>query len=471
MTRVLFFALTGLSSPHFETELELVRRHQLAGDDVHVTTCASDLEVCEGNYPHLWLNCVMCRSRQRRGLDLAGVDHGHRHVLRPDLVPAPDIPTFEDRDALRAFEVDGVDLGEGALSSLVTWAKDPFPDLVGNAELVRRTLRTAHGLLREAERLLDELQPDLAYVFNGRFATIRPVMRACQRKGVPHRIHESAYEVNRFRILEGAPMIHDLEANKRLMRELWDGAGPEREQVGRAYFTGRRHGGEGDATGRWRFRERFDPAGTGAVERSQRRLVAVFNGSEDEHVGIGEFDNPVYADQLDGLERILHEPRLSGCDVVLRVHPNLVHRDNVQTRRLAALRPPPHVTVVPADDPLNSYDLVEQADVVVGFGTTVGVEALAMGTPSVLVGRAIWEDLGAMRPTTHDEVVDAITGPLPDVDADAVMPYGYWSRRNSETYEHLVFEAYENGLFEGRHAVQAAPRVLLGLVTAQHVPS
>ena len=89
----------------------------------------------------------------------------------------------------------------------------------------------------------------------------------------------------------------------------------------------------------------------------------------------------------------------------LRVHPNLAGVDNRQTQQIAQLDSP-LMTVIPADDPTSTYALLRHADTVLSYGSTVGIEAVYWGIPSVLAGASFYRDLGGTyNPATHAELV------------------------------------------------------------------
>ena len=314
------------------------------------------------------------------------------------------------------------------------------------------------------------LAPDQVYVFNGRSATTRPILRACQQRGVPFKVHEAAYQVGFYRLLEGG-LIHDIERNKWAIRATWEDSSvseAERRRVAAAFFEGRRHGGHGDAIERYRFASNQTPGVVPIRGESKDKLVVILNSSEDEFASIEGFENPVYRDQMEALERIVRDHRLQDVQFVLRVHPNLSNLDNTQTRRIAALVDVPNLLVIPPTDIADTYSLMEEADAVLTFGSTVGVEALYLGTPSILVGRSWYEDLGCIRPASHDEVVAAVLAENPVPDRDLALRYGYFMMDGATPFQYFSQGADESGSFQGERVTGS--RVLRGLLRVIRAP-
>jgi hypothetical protein len=139
---------------------------------------------------------------------------------------------------------------------------------------------------------------------------------------------------------------------------------------------------------------------------SDRCNVVIFNSSEDEMESFDEWQNRIYVDQSDGIRRIAED--LSNDNrfhLVLRVHPNLMNVQNSQTNNMLELEKLfPNMTVVSAESTVSTYDLVDACDVVISFGSTVGMEAALAKKPVFLLALAIYEDLGScIKPKSHEE--------------------------------------------------------------------
>src|SRR4051794_10896210 len=125
--RVLVFSVAPLWSPHFETELEIISGHQDAGDVVHIASCDRELASCLANPRFHRYACMTCRSKARRGFDLAGVVDANRHHLGIDPRAHHDLPEFASVSDLRAFTAEGFDVGVAAASSLISLTRDSAP--------------------------------------------------------------------------------------------------------------------------------------------------------------------------------------------------------------------------------------------------------------------------------------------------------------------------------------------------------
>jgi hypothetical protein len=80
---------------------------------------------------------------------------------------------------------------------------------------------------------------------------------------------------------------------------------------------------------------------------------------------------------------------------------------------------PDHIHLVGADDPVNTYDLVEIADVGLVYTTTVGMEMAMSGVPVIVAGHTHYRDKGfTIDPDSWDAYYQALAQTLADPQAN-----------------------------------------------------
>ncbi len=435
-------------APHFETELELAQRHLDAGDRVEMLACTGALPCCDFNVNRAPLQCGSCVGRRKAGLQL--LDRRIAMIPLASTAASEAIPpeVFASIDALKEFRYEQFDLGYAALSSLVSICRDPQPDLQVHRALLERLLRAALATYRQTQSYCRTRRPDRVYVFNGRFAGTRAVLRACQSLGINCWIHERGCDLNHFQVFENR-LPHDIEYMQQRMRAAWQAAeaNPNREAIASSWFTDREqriernwHSFVKDQT-HGRLPNGWNPA---------NRNITVFTSSEDEFVSIGDsWRNLLYADQASALRRIIADlPKLDDrVRLFVRVHPNLKDVTNDNVRALQQLSGP-RVTVISPHDTIDSYELLRRSDTVVTFGSSTGIEAVYWGRPSVLLGACFYRGLkGVFQPGSHEQAITMLNTALePASDKSGALMYGYWFQTHGEQFKY--FEA--TGLFEGR---------------------
>lgn len=441
-------------TPHLETDLELIQRHLDDGDDVTVVGCQGDLAACETNIVHDLTECLRCIDRRRNGLAR----------LTPPVRMRPMTGlTAEDRAELRALErrfdslddlvrlrLDGFDIGYAVASSLVSEVRDPTPDMVEHRDLTARLLTAAHRVYRSTQHALDRGRFDRCYAFNGRWATLRGIYRACQSRGVDWYLHDRGSSPTRYDVVT-CSSLHEIASWTTRLTEFWERSPhppEERARLASMWFEDRRRGIEQAWTSYVKDQRPGDlPPGW----RDDRRNIVLFVSSEDEVVAIGpEWKNPLYRDQNEGIDRVASFVGQQTCvHLTVRVHPNLAGLDNSQTRFLEQLAYP-NLTIVPATSKVSSYELLDRADAVVTFGSTMGIEAIYWGKPSILCGRSIYQDLGSIyRPADHDQLTSWLSADLPTRDRQPARVYGYYFQLFGTEYHHFEPDGLFGGAFRG----------------------
>jgi hypothetical protein len=436
---------------HFATDLELVQRHLDDEDRVTILVCDGELPSCDVNLPHVLERCASCIERRTVGLQLLSrpvtVEPLFRYLPKgvTDLV----IPRFTDHQGVKAFRVNGFDLGSAALSSLIFHTRDADCDLDANAQLLSNLMQTAYLVYASTDAYLGRHTVDRFYVYNTRFASTRGVMRACASNGVECVVHERGCDLSHFELYPNA-FPHDRAITNRDISELWTRApDAERREVGARWYRDKSVAIETYA--RSFVADQQDGLLPSNWDGARRNLV-IFTSSEDEFAAIGdEWENPIYRNELEGVGEIVRSLSGAGDDlhIYVRMHPNLRGLSNRQTRGLMALDAP-HVTVVPPESPVSTYALLRHAWKVVTFGSTVGIEAAFWGVPSILAGISFYRDLGGTyNPATHAELIEMIRADLPPKDQTPALMYGYFSARFGKPFRYYRATSYDDGEFKG----------------------
>lgn len=422
---VVIATVAPLWTIHYASELELVADHLSRGDDVHILTCRGGLAGCTANPTNDRLTCVYCRSSQRRALRAVGIPASHVHAV-PHTEVADSLPV-ETLDELRDFDPDGSGAGRAAVSSLVSHLRDPEPDITKHDQLARQLLSSAQTVFKWTRERLDSLGADLAYVFNGRYVNALPTVRAARQLAVPIIAHERNWNATGF-ITRESGSVHSLEEWTLLLskadHEVAQSAAARSRSL--QWYEGRRFRVD-DARNTGFTKEQSAgrlPSGFDAGARN----VSIFLSSEDEFVALAEWKHLFGESQEGTVASLISHPALDpAIRFWVRTHPNLRTLKNAQTARIDSLATtsPANTHVIPAVSDVDSYELMEQSDLVITFGSTVGPESIYWGTPVLLLGRATYESMDQVAiPASIDEAVDIINVGSPKPDRAAALGFG-----------------------------------------------
>ena len=77
------------------------------------------------------------------------------------------------------------------------------------------------------------------------------------------------------------------------------------------------------------------------------------------------------------------------------------------------------LVVGPGDD-VDTYQLIQVSDLILTFGSTVGVEAIAMGKPSIIIGKALYSGFNLPIEIGDPKEIDHYLDNLPRVTSESL---------------------------------------------------
>lgn len=443
--KVLVFSPLAVLGHHFETDLELIENHISKGDDVYNLTCNGILKkvgpsACKGIG-----RCYLCTSRRDQGLSLIS-NANNLKLLELDIPKTSHSWKFQTQKDLSNITYKGVDVGAAVLSTIISNLREPKPDVLKFKNEIGDILNQMAGLTDFFENLLNDLKPDLIYFFNGRYSFYRPVLRLAQLMQINFYVHERGGNNSKY-LLTSNTYPHDLPYMKKYIEESWTAAEENSEtksSIGEQWFVERQRG----INQSWFSFTEHQKAGMLPQNFDKNRTnISIFISSEDEFEAIEGWENPLFSDQAEGVEYILDN---SPKDIFfyIRVHPNLKGLRNSQTKRIKSWKFP-NAEVIPAGSEINSYALLMSSDKVITFGSTIGAESVYAQVPSILVGRAFYEDLnGCYKPNSKKELIELIHKRLKPLDKSDILKFGFWASSYGRSFIHYKPLNLSTGTFK-----------------------
>jgi hypothetical protein len=449
--KVAFFNSHVLWPSHYETELEIIQEHLEKGDEVIQLFCENQLPACDQNPFFVPSVCNLCQKIRKEGKKLLKGNLRSIPLPEPSLSEKEAIAAlpfkFESIKELQALKIENFDIGFSVVSSLISFTRNPKPLPSDFQPALFSFITSAAGLYFGFRSWLKQNKPDVVFLFNGRLAHTRAIMRACQAEGVHFVIHERGANKDKYALFpDNSP--HDLKFIQSEVIRLWNESDPEqREKEGRSFYELTASGQE---------------IGWFSFTNNQKNIlpenwqpdnynVVIFSSSEDEFASLSEeWHNHIYPSQIDGIKRIAKD-LLSEKKIhfFLRVHPNLKKVDNDEKRALYALEAP-NLTIIKAESEVSSYKLLKEASLVLTFGSTMGIEAVYQGKPSILAGRSLYSELGATyNPSNHEEVVSLLKNPPAALDKTGAIIYGHYCKTFGTNFRFYKPDSLDKGSFAG----------------------
>lgn len=452
---IVFFEPFAIFTPHFETCLELMQEYLDQGASVTLIGCDASLPCCEPNPDHDLALCLLCITKRRKQLRMFKVASPITYLSLGDVLypRLPDLHNsdwlFPSVDALCEYKIDNYDIGMAVASSLMSMYRTPKPDLVlarnRMLTLLEGSYRTYHGM----KQYLLRNKPDRVYIFNGRFSFLRSVFRICRQQGIDCYTHERGANIHKYAVYKNV-LPHDKNNNVRKIRKSWEQASADQRVAVSEQFYLDRAGGKQQSW--FSFVASQESGLLPAGWDPEKKNLAIFNSSEDEYAATGdEWKNPLYRTQLDGIRKIVEDlSTQENVHVYLRMHPNLAKVHNESVEGLYRIRAN-NFTVIPSASKVSTYTLIRASDKVITFGSTVGIESVYWGKPSILAGQSVYSGLGSVYlPGSHEELVQMAISDLKPKDRTGALMYGYYQNTFGRDFKYYKAENLFSGAYKGK---------------------
>ena len=433
--KVLFTGLLPIWQCHFIAECNFIEEHLAAGDEVAVLTCDASLKACDANPGHSLPHCLVCMGMRQSAVELLSSPIRSLPLISPGaaarLRSFPQ-PEFRALAELKRFAWEGLDVGQDVYASLITATGSAFFCPLKHAGLVRKTIRDFVAVYLTAMEYLEKDGYDLIYVFNGRFASAKAWIRACEKTRTDYMTHERLGMPDRaLRIKNGSP--HGTLLWPPLIREFWDKNrdNPEVLKEAHDFFEERP---QGRLTGWFSFVNTQDRKSLPETWDAGKRNMVIFSSSVSEFAGLPDyFEGAAFHDQRQAYLDLASSLQKNHGDIrlFLRVHPNS-RLDTFRWWEDPEFSSLENLTVIPPESAISSYELLQQCEKVIVFITTMGIEATFWGKPSIVLSNAMYSGIGAAyEPRSLEEACEMLAADLPPKPREAALAYGGFMRCGS----------------------------------------
>lgn len=459
MNKVFVFPLYATVDTSFGTDLELIQVHLDKGDTVKVFTCPQALNVCDRNPSSQSSVCNRCEKKSAIGLSLLEPQNTNLAIQKITQLPNWNqkisvnfLDQVKSIDDIKTIYYDEFDIGYAILSSLITWKVDYSPSIEENSIFLKKLADASLRLYLCVDQLLQKERPDIVYVFNGRYAPMRAIFRACEKNSVKVFTHDRGHDLYSYSTFENA-LPHNTNLFIRNLWAEWKRADPtQRTRVAEKWFEDRSNGLDTDA---WiSFTKSQDIQLLPSDWNVRRRNISIFTSSEHEFASIDkEWENKLFKNQILGIDFILEflqsEIKQDKIHVYIRTHPNQANANARELNELLSLERQ-GVTLITPDSKISSYKLVQKSDLVITFGSTIGIEAVYWGTTSILLGQSLYKQLNATyNPDTLEELQMLLKKELEPKPSSLALPYAYYQSTFGDSYTYYEPTGLLTGKFKG----------------------
>lgn len=398
--------------------------------------------------------------RVRRGLEKFGLPR--EAFVDPPLRPwrpVGDLPHVErlNRSAIRELTYRGAPAGRAILQVHPDRDTPITDEHLWPEKWVEACLRSFAYAFDQTLQVIDERQCTALGVFNGRFLHDAAAAAAGRHRGIPVLSYDYGGNDTDFDLT--IDDTHDWSALQSRMQSLYASwPDPDRDHIGARWFEDRRaHVDPRNAL----FVESQHP-GRGIERPTGSRLVVYFSSSGDE---ISELDldwSEYFYGQAEALVALADACRMrADVTLLVRTHPHKRMKPQRDVKEWHAVvdAAQPDIHLDEFSD-VDSYTLMDQADVVVTYGSTTGVEAAYAGRPVVVMGPSAYDELGcATRVRSGAELAESLERAR-EGSRSGALAYGLMMRRRGFSFRFLQQDLGGEPRLAGVELRDAAPIVL-----------
>lgn len=434
---ILFYFTWQLRPVHHGIVIE--KLHSLLEENkdanIHFLICTGQMKPCYTNRTGDSGQCKVCSFHSNAALSQFGDRLKVVTINEPESEFKNEFK-YNSIQEIKDIVYRNVKIGYGALSSYISFTRNLEPEFDENFRSYFDSLLS--NQINLTNRIIDlyELHNYESIIFfNGRTADTRPLYDISRNFSIPFisleliKKSDTNYFINEFPNC----LPHDIEYHHKRLMETWDNSSmslEEKIESGSSFFENRRNGVL-TRDRRVYTAHQIQNLLPDDWDNSKKN-VAIFNSSEDEFAAIGDIFEmkAIFNSQEIGLIKIL-EYFKHDSDFVFyfRIHPNLASvKYQYHLRLYNLVNKYKNLRIIGPKDKVSTYAMIDAADKIIVFGSTVGVEATYWNRPTILLAGSFYYHLdAAYKPKTFEELISLLRDNelLPKNKVDAIK-YGFY---------------------------------------------
>ena len=422
MATYLFHSSLSLSHADTGVQYDEALRLRNEGHRIYFLYCNGLMSQCFENIEGDLSLCYICKSKFKEEKKSFGKQI--EFISEAELLDKSKIDyvknykyEYSNIEEIKELEYKNINIGLGALSGYISRSRNLSPliddkfKLFFDQNLINATLTVEAVLVA-----IFKFNPDHIVLYNGRLADSRPVWQIALKQNIPFTTLEYVKGVSKnFKDVYVNSIPHSIDKKTELINTYWENSKLDYEtkcEIGSSFFERRRSSlYTGDKLYTKDQVENLLPNNWDSTKKN----IVIFNSSEDEFAAVGdEFDKyKIFSSQLDGLNFLKNNLRDNPeINITLRIHPNLSDVQYSYAKELLKLQSD-NFYVIDGKSKISSYSLLDNADIVVVFGSTVGVESVFWNKPAVLLAGSNYYKLDCCYiPQNANEVIRLLLSDL-----------------------------------------------------------
>ncbi len=410
MSRVAVYLPVGLNHPELEVVLSRCQLILDKGLELDIITCSGEKNyACSKNIFSQKFICHLCNKNKNKGISKL---NGKFNLIKTPILkkdPKSHNKTiFLNPKNLKKFTYNGSDLGQSVYSSYLGLSRDyGFEGLLSEPSC-RALLSTSITIHEFFLDYLKQNKVSKIILFNGRHNQYRPVVRIAQKKKIKLEVNEFFESGNdrSVRVFRNH-LPGDIDNFAKDINKVWNKSSHSKKAIN--YFRDKHRRKVKDDTSSYVLKQQQNTLPPNWNEN--KRNIVYFTSSQDEYAALGgEYDKIFYKDQFDSIKQISQEIKNKKDEEIffwIKCHPNLSNVFWNYHKKVFSLHDPlNNIFVIPPDSKIDTYSVLKACEKVITFNSLIGIEAVYLNKPSIIIGRRVYEKLNCIyKPKNHKEVI------------------------------------------------------------------
>lgn len=440
-TRVLIYSNIPLWQSQHIPAIEIAEEFQKLGTEVVYFSCNGELFSCPASVEKSKEVCVKCLKTNVESLSKLPKVLSHIEYFVEQNVP---VFRFDSQEEFENYKYDGMPAGALAISQLIDNNSDLFISLDELNSLGLALIKDAIALYCQTIELLSQNAFDAVYVWNGRRNSDGPVIYASKKLNIKSFVYASASDPSKYAIYPNS--FHSIEDFQVVFNNFFRAlnySSRELENAAHSFFQNQKTGGSLRTVGFIQFSKNLSEHYINNSDNSKLHLV-LFTSSQWETYNLidNKLLNEDFKDSYNLIRRIITDQELlRKYRVTVRWHPNLKNAGPSERTKLQEIIQTSNlVEHIEPSSLLNSYSLLNTADIVVTTGSTMGAEATYAGKVSILLGKSLYSDLDiAYEPTDYNDFTQLISAELAPKSKHASVKFGAYFALHGYTFRNYKY--------------------------------
>lgn len=421
--------------PHFGALLDEAERFRREGNEIHILVSNGVFDIGVANNSRNLEVCTFCARYTNKIINKVSKDFCIHEITEYLREPIKNRKFKYDSVAgIKKIKYKGAKIGFACLSTYISKTRNLEPIINNEFRHDLDCLLLQSSILTDAiGNALNKIKPELVYLYNGRFFDSRPVYDVARQNNINTRcmdVIEHAGKIFVKQISNNATR-HNIKENISQMNYYWDLQDipvKDKIRITHDYFQNKREGLY--TSGNVFVKSQKKGLLPDGFDKNKQNIV-IFNTSEDEYAAIdNEYDNLLlFKSQREALAYIFKTFKDNKkIHFYLRLHPNLSGiKYKYHTDLYLFAKKYSNVTVIPPDDKVSTYGLLDAAEKVIVFGSAMGVEAAYWNKPVMLLSGAIYYYLDiCYKPKNRLELKKMIVSKLKLKKKTDTLKYAYF---------------------------------------------